>query len=105
MLLACSVMRGFYPNNWRLSPVCDRPDWTTSPGRALLAFVPPIQLLDVMSTGPQVTLTSDFFNPIVGDENEANPGRFGKALAQWLARNSKSVGYSLRALFLKILGG
>ena len=38
-----------------------------------------------MSTGPQVTFTSDFFMPIAGEDEETNPGCFGKALAQWLA--------------------
>lgn len=49
MLLVCIVMRGFYPNNWRLSPVRDRPDWTTSPAQAFLAFLSPILPLGVIS--------------------------------------------------------
>lgn len=96
MLLVCSVMRGFYPNNWRLSPVCDRPDWTTSPARALLAFLPPIQLLDVMSAGPQVTLTPDFFKPI--------SGALAKHWRSGLAAQLKECGVFINGVIPKDLG-
>lgn len=45
-----------------------------------------------MSTGPQVTFTSDYFKPIAGEEEQTNPGCYGKALALWLAARLKERG-------------
>jgi len=57
-----------------------------------------------MSTGPQVTFTSDFFKPIAGEEGETNPGRFGKALAQWLAAQLKERGVSVEGVIPEDFG-
>jgi hypothetical protein len=54
--------------------------------------------LGVMITAPQVTFTSDFFKPIAGEEDETNPGRFGKALAQWLAAQLREHGVSVEGI-------
>ena len=40
-----------------------------------------------MSANRQVTFQTDFFKRVHGEEEETNPGRYGKALAQWLAEN------------------
>ncbi len=45
-----------------------------------------------MDSGPQVTFTTDFFRPIAGEEEETNPGRYGKALAHWLAEQLEERG-------------
>ena len=45
----------------------------------------PITKLGIMSANPQVTFQTNFFKPVPGEEEETNPGRYGKALAQWLA--------------------
>lgn len=46
----------------------------------------------MMSASPQVTFQSEFFKPMHGEEEETNPGRYGKALAQWLAENLRARG-------------
>ena len=38
-----------------------------------------------MSANPQVTFQTDFFKPLPGEEEQTNPGCYGKALAQWLS--------------------
>lgn len=40
----------------------------------------------------QVTFTSDFFKPTPGEDEQTNPGRFGKLLAEWLAEHLKARG-------------
>ncbi len=45
--------------------------------------------------GPQVTFSSQFFKPIPGEDEQTNPGRFGKALAKWLAERLKERGVSV----------
>lgn len=57
-----------------------------------------------MSTGPQVTFTSDFFKPIAGEEEQTNPGRYGKALAQWLAAQLKARGVSVEGVIPEDFG-
>ena len=37
-----------------------------------------------MKSAPEVTFRSNFFAPIPGEEEETNPGIYGKALAQWI---------------------
>lgn len=55
-------------------------------------------------TGPQVTFTSDFFSPIAGEEAETNPGRHGKALAQWLAAQLQGRGVSIEGIIAEDFG-
>lgn len=57
-----------------------------------------------MNSGPQVTFTTDFFKPIVGEEEETNPGRYGKALAQWLAEQLKERGVSVEGVIPEDFG-
>ncbi|MBN8282943.1 hypothetical protein [Zoogloea sp.] len=57
-----------------------------------------------MSTSPQVTFTSDFFKPIAGEEEQTNPGRYGKALAQWLAAQLKARGVSVEGVIPEDFG-
>jgi len=60
--------------------------------------------LGVMNSGPQVTFTTDFFKPIAGEEEETNPGRYGKALAQWLAQQLKERGVSAEGVIPEDFG-
>ena len=39
---------------------------------------------------PEVTFRTAFFQPVPGEENETNPGIYGKALATWFAENLKA---------------
>ncbi|WP_088887011.1 hypothetical protein [Diaphorobacter nitroreducens] len=57
-----------------------------------------------MNSGPQVTFTTDFFKPIAGEEEETNPGRYGKALAQWLAQQLKERGVSAEGVIPEDFG-
>lgn len=57
-----------------------------------------------MNSGPQVTFTTDFFKPIAGEEEETNPGRYGKALAQWLAEQLKERGVSVEGVIPEDFG-
>ena len=57
-----------------------------------------------MTTSPQVTFTSDFLAPIAGEEDETNPGRYGKALAQWLAAQLKERGVSVEGIIPEDFG-
>jgi len=57
-----------------------------------------------MNLGPQVTFTTDFFKPIAGEEDETNPGRYGKALALWLAEQLKERGVSVEGVILEDFG-
>ncbi len=57
-----------------------------------------------MSTGPQVTFTSDFFRPIAGEDEETNPGCFGKALAQWLADQLNRRGVPVESIIPEDFG-
>lgn len=57
-----------------------------------------------MTSSPQVTFTSDFFTPIAGEEDETNPGRYGKALAQWLAAQLKERGVSVEGIIPEDFG-
>lgn len=42
----------------------------------------------------EIYFTSSRFNIVEGEENETNPGRFGKELGTWLCDHLKSRGYS-----------
>lgn len=57
-----------------------------------------------MNSGSQVTFTADFFKPIAGEEEETNPGRFGKALAHWLAVQLKERGVSVEGVIPEDFG-
>jgi len=52
----------------------------------------------------QVTFETDFFQPEPGEEIEVNPGRFGKALAQWLAQQLPSRGMAVEAVIPEDFG-
>ena len=45
-----------------------------------------------MNTNLQITFQTDFFKPIEGEEEETNPGRYGKQLAEWLAEKLQERG-------------
>jgi len=57
-----------------------------------------------MSMNPQVTFQTDFFKPITGEEEETNPGRYGKALAQWLVERLKERGVTVEAVIPEDFG-
>jgi len=41
----------------------------------------------------KLCFTSDKFKPLPGEEEETNPGRYGKALAQWVKTKLTDKGY------------
>jgi hypothetical protein len=57
-----------------------------------------------MSANPQVTFQTDFFKPLPGEEEETNPGRYGKALAQWLAERLKERGVAVEGVISEDFG-
>lgn len=57
-----------------------------------------------MSSGPQVTFTSAFFKPVAGEEDQTSPGRYGKALAYWLAERLKERGVSVEGVIPEDFG-
>jgi hypothetical protein len=52
-----------------------------------------------MNIGPQVWLESNSFLPIGGEEDETNPGVFGKAYAHWLADELRRSGEPVADIF------
>ena len=57
-----------------------------------------------MSTNTQVTFQTDFFKPIAGEDEETNPGRYGKALAQWLMAQLKQRGVAVEGVIPEDFG-
>jgi len=57
-----------------------------------------------MSTHPQFTFHTDFFKPIAGEDEQTNPGRYGKALAEWLAERLRERGVSVEGVFPEDFG-
>ena len=57
-----------------------------------------------MSANPQVTFQTDFFKPISGEDEETNPGRYGKALAQWLAEQLEKRGVTVEGVIPEDFG-
>ncbi len=57
-----------------------------------------------MSTNPQVTFQTDFFKPLRDEEEETNPGRYGKALAQWLVEELKGRGVAAEGVIPEDFG-
>ena len=57
-----------------------------------------------MSTNAQVTFQTNFFKPIAGEDEETNPGRYGKALAQWLMERLKQRGVAVEGLIPEDFG-
>ena len=51
-----------------------------------------------MNTRLQVTFQTDFFKPVAGEEAQTNPGRYGRALAQWLAEKLRERGVALEGI-------
>lgn len=52
----------------------------------------------------QVTFTTDFFKPIPGEDEQTNPARFGKALAEWLAERLKERGMPVEGVIPEDFG-
>lgn len=57
-----------------------------------------------MSVNPLVTFQTEFFKPLHGEEEETNPGRYGKALAQWLAESLKMRGVAVEGVIPEDFG-
>ena len=57
-----------------------------------------------MSANPQVTFQTDFFKPIAGEDEESNPGRYGKALAQWLEEKLSERGVAIEGVIAEDFG-
>ncbi len=51
-----------------------------------------------MGMGKQVTFTTTYFKPVAGEEEDTNPGRFGKALSQWLANGLNEHGLAVEGI-------
>lgn len=49
-----------------------------------------------MATTPQFIFKSSAFPPEPGEDEEVNPGIFGKALANWLAAELPKQGYTVK---------
>ncbi len=54
--------------------------------------------------GPQVTFYSEFFKPVPGEDDQTNPGRFGKSLAEWLAERLKERGVTVEGVIPEDFG-
>ncbi len=73
--------------------------------RARLAGTPILErTFAIMNTGPQVTFTSDFFKPVPGEEEQTNPGCYGKAWATWLAERLQERGVPVEGVIPEDFG-
>ena len=54
--------------------------------------------------GPQVTFSSEFLKPTPGEDEQTNPGRFGEALAEWLAERLVERGGSVEGVIPEDFG-
>ena len=52
----------------------------------------------------QITFQTDYFKPMAGEESETNAGRYGKALALWLATKLKERGVSIEGVIAEDFG-
>lgn len=57
-----------------------------------------------MDNSHQVTFCTNFFRPVVGEDDETNLGRYGKELALWLARQLTSRGVPMEGIIPKDFG-
>lgn len=57
-----------------------------------------------MSANRQVTFHTDFFQREHGETEETNPGCYGKALAQWLAKNLRERGVAVEGVIPEDFG-
>ena len=53
---------------------------------------PLFKALDFLNAGNQVWIETDYFEVLPGEEEETNPGIFGKAYAEWLAHRFRDEG-------------
>jgi hypothetical protein len=58
----------------------------------------------IVSTGSCITSTTDYFKFAAGEEQETDPGRHGKTLAQWLARRLEERGVSVEDILPEDFG-
>lgn len=58
----------------------------------------------IMTVNLHLTFKSDFFNPIPGEDEETNPGCYGKALAEWLAEQLRGQGIRVTGIFPEDFG-
>jgi hypothetical protein len=52
----------------------------------------------------QVTFETDYFEPVPGEEVHANQGRFGRALADWLAEQLRARGVDIEEVLAEDFG-
>ncbi|NKF21926.1 hypothetical protein [Solimonas marina] len=52
----------------------------------------------------QVTFETDFFQPVAGEEEKTNPGRFGQALAEWLQTQLRKRGVEVEGIIPEDFG-
>jgi hypothetical protein len=45
-----------------------------------------------MTSGPQIWIETTYFKPESGEDQESNPGRYGRAFANWLAERFRARG-------------
>jgi hypothetical protein len=53
---------------------------------------------------PQVTFETSFFQPLPNEDEETNPGRYGKALANWLAERLRERGVAVEGVITEDFG-
>ncbi len=51
-----------------------------------------------MSPSIGVTFQSDYFSPVPGENEETNPGRYGKESALWLAEELRKISVSVEGV-------
>jgi len=52
----------------------------------------------------QVTFETDFFRPILGEDEKTNPGRYGQALSQWFADQLRVRGLEVEGVIPEDFG-
>jgi hypothetical protein len=57
-----------------------------------------------MKQSPLLEFESSAFEIVPGEDEETNPGIYGKALANWLAEQLRSVGYDTREIIAEDFG-
>ncbi len=61
-------------------------------------------MLDVMTQSAYIHFKSDSFPIIPGEDEETNPGLFGKSLAEWLSLRLQEKGLALEAIIAEDFG-
>lgn len=60
--------------------------------------------MGIMKQSPLLEFESSTFNVTAGEDEETNPGIYGKALAQWLAEQLRAAGFPTAAVIAEDFG-